>query len=138
MLVGNPDAKSKPDPDTYGYTCLVNRDLSTGSISGDTFNFDRDCPYGLKIETYFPSCWDGVNLYKSDGSHMAYPVLNGGFLLYGLCPYSHPIRVPAIMLEYTWFPNKISEAVGVPTKGRLAWANGDTTGYGAHADFVNG
>ena len=23
-------------------------------------------------------------------------------------------------------------------KGHLAWANGDTTGYGLHADFLNG
>jgi hypothetical protein len=23
-------------------------------------------------------------------------------------------------------------------KGNLAWANGDTTGYGGHGDFING
>lgn len=81
----------------------------------------------------FPPCWDGINLYKSDQSHMNFPQYGAH---YGACPASHPIRLPGIMLEaylqtYRWAP-------GETVKGKLAWANGDVTGFGAHADFTNG
>lgn len=49
---------------------------------------------------------------------------------------SHPRRLPLILLEYTW--QVPSFARGINTKGHLAWANGDTTGFGVHADFQNG
>jgi len=36
-----------------------------------------------------------------------------------------------LIQTYRWAP-------GETVKGKLAWANGDTTGYGVHADFTNG
>jgi len=54
----------------------------------------------------------------------------------GICPWTHPIRVPGIMLEYIWSTRSAGGTQA--TKGNLAWANGDTTGYGGHADFING
>ena len=132
MLIGNPN--SKVDTGVFQFTCHVASDLFTGDIYSDTFNLDRDCPYGLRVEGNFPPCWDGLNLYTSDQSHMSYPA--GGSASQGQCPFSHPIRVPQIMLEYTFYTS--SWASGEPLSGNLAWANGDTTGYGVHADFDNG
>ncbi len=42
-----------------------------------------------------------------------------------------------MMLEYTWnFDPSFQK--GQNYNGHLAWANGDMTGYGGHADFING
>jgi len=133
MLVGNPNSKS--DQGISAFSCIINSDLFTGTITQSHFNFDRDCPYGIRIETFFPNCWNGQDLYKSDGSHMAYPA-NTNSNRRGPCPWSHPIRLPTLMLEFTYLPS--SWASGKATKGNLIWANGDTTGFGTHADFVNG
>jgi hypothetical protein len=131
MLVGTPSNKS---PTTIAaFTCQVNSDFSD-TLALDNFNFARDCPYGLKTELFFPNCWDGINLYKSDGSHMTYPT--GVSTRDGCCPISHPVRVPTIQLEYTWRPSAAQP--GAALAGKLFWSNGDSTGYGIHGDFVNG
>ncbi|KAK8850320.1 hypothetical protein IAR55_004237 [Kwoniella newhampshirensis] len=130
ILTGNPFNKSPTNVATF--TCQVNQDFSN-SLVANSFNFNRDCPWGMKTELYFPPCWDGVNLYKSDGSHMAWPD-NG--VRDGSCPWDHPVRVPAIQLEYTWATSNYNP--GQALAGNLAWANGDTTGYGVHGDFVMG
>lgn len=46
------------------------------------------------------------------------------------------MRLPQILLEYTWQVPAFARSIN--TRGNLAWANGDTTGYGIHADFQNG
>lgn len=133
MLTGDPNSKTA-NPKT-SFTCHINADLTTGSIIQDNFNFNRDCPYGIRIEITFKSCWDGINLYKSDNSHVVDPS-NSQSDRVGGCPFSHPVRIPLIMFEMTFRPS--AWAPGVATAGHLAWANGDMTGYGVHADFVNG
>ncbi|WVQ86150.1 hypothetical protein IAT38_008318 [Cryptococcus sp. DSM 104549] len=137
MLVGQPNAKSAAEtglPDnTAVFICQrdhykpVNQD-----VKADNFNFPTDCPDGIQTLLKFPPCWDGKNLYKTDGSHMAYTDNS----IYGACPVSHPVRLPAIMLEYIFRTDKLRP--GVVVKNKLVWANGDTTGYGMHGDFVNG
>ena len=133
MIVGNPGAKSA-NSRSIQYLCRVSDKFNgPGDIWSDHWNFERDCPNGILLQHKFPPCWDGTSLYKSDQSHMAFPQWGAH---YGACPSSHPIRLPGIMFEvyinaYRWAP-------GVTIKGNLAWANGDTTGFGAHADFTNG
>jgi hypothetical protein len=142
--------------------------------------------------------WDGVNLYKQDGSHVVvsftflcavddamrdlpprnreeltmrsflfcgfgrarfcvllhawqstpstYNVTNSissrrpqfphGDKLAGFCPYTHPIHMPGVMLEFGWFFGDFAK--GQKVKGHLIWASGDTTGCGVHGDFTNG
>lgn len=41
------------------------------------------------------------------------------------------------MIENTW-KTQNTIVSGSAFKNRLIWANGDTTGYGFHADFTNG
>ncbi|WWC65393.1 uncharacterized protein I303_108011 [Kwoniella dejecticola CBS 10117] len=130
ILTGDPSNKSPTNVATF--TCQVNSDFSNSLVSTN-FNFNRDCPWGMKTELFFPPCWDGVNLYKADGSHMNWPD-NG--VRSGSCPWSHPVRLPAIQLEYTWATSNYNP--GQSLSGKLAWANGDTTGYGIHGDFVEG
>jgi hypothetical protein len=141
MLAGNPMAKVPTAK--AGFYCQINPDFSD-TIEGPNFNFDRDCPWGMKTDLYFPPCWDGISefmavmrltadLWKPDMSHMSYPLdsVNANS-----CPISHPVRLPAILLEYTWQINAVMP--NVPLAGNLVWANGDSTGYGIHGDFVDG
>ncbi|KAL7419805.1 hypothetical protein Q5752_005721 [Cryptotrichosporon argae] len=137
MLVGNPNAKSLEDTgmtlQSFIYTCQNQHYTSNSQDTTSTnFNFDYTCGDGLKTELKFPPCWDGVNLYLPGNKHMAY----SDTTQYGKCPYSHPIRLPGIMLEYTWQTQKLRP--GAKMNGNLIWANGDTTGYGMHGDFING
>lgn len=65
---------------------------------------------------------------------MKYP--SGGDLRSGTCPYTHPYRMPTIMLEFTFAVGQVNTQ-NLPMNGHLILSNGDTTGYGVHADFTN-
>jgi hypothetical protein len=61
---------------------------------------------------------------------MSYPAIgeyNGG-----VCPQSHPIAIISIFLEFFY------DTARFPDWENLVYAMGDRTGYGLHADFVNG
>jgi hypothetical protein len=131
ILSGNPNAKASTGQ--YAFSCQRNRNL-TDIVQGPDFNFDMDCPYGIKTNMYYENCWNGKDLWLPGNAHMSYPA--GGNPRFGPCPWSHPVRVPSMMLEAVWAPGDY--APGSKVKGHLAWANGDTTGYGFHADFTNG
>ena len=134
MLVGNPN--NKVANSFTKFACQNGSGGSLTSTSVDGFNVNQPCSAGLKIELFFPPCWDGLNLYKADGSHMRYPIGANSEIYVGSCPLTHPVRLPAIMLEHTWHPEQY--APGVNYAGNLAWANGDMSGFGYHGDFVNG
>jgi hypothetical protein len=85
----------------------------------------------LKIS---PSCWDGV--YASDGdysTHVTYP--SDGTNGYQ-CPTAFPKKFITIQFE------TVFAVYDFPFNGvnSITWvlANGDTSGYGIHGDFMNG
>jgi hypothetical protein len=84
----------------------------------------------LRAEVYFPSCWDGKNLDSADHkTHVSYPAIgdyNGG-----VCPQSHPVALLSIFYEFFF-------ETSTYTDRKFAFANGDTTGYGYHGDFIMG
>jgi hypothetical protein len=123
MLVGDPNSKSALA--THKWTCHA----ASGDVLRADFNFDSLCENGLAVTVYFPSCWDGTNLYLQGNGHVIEPSGSS-------CPASHPVRVPKIQLEFQFATNKYRP--GVPIAGHVILANGDTTGYGMHADFVEG
>ncbi|KAG7529582.1 hypothetical protein FFLO_05554 [Filobasidium floriforme] len=137
MLAGNKDAKNWAETglpeNAWSYTCQKSRTDMSQNIAVSSWNeLDTYCPE-LKLDLKFPSCWDGKNLYSDDGSHMAYP----SNMLYGVCPLSHPVRIPAIMFETTWLLHEVIKETDHP-KNRIILSNGDTTGFGTHVDFANG
>lgn len=131
ILSGNPNAKQSTGQ--YAFSCQRNQNL-TDIIQGPDFNFDMTCPNGLKTNMYYENCWNGKDLWLPGNAHMSYPT--GDSYRNGPCPWSHPVRVPTMMMEAVWHPGDY--APGTNLKGHLAWANGDTTGFGFHADFTNG
>lgn len=88
-----------------------------------------DCPQGLRAQIHFQSCWDGKNLYKPDQSHVAYLSRIDG----GVCPPTHPVLLPHLFFEVNYSMDKIDTFKG----GKYMFANGDTTGYSFHGDFMN-
>ncbi|OWZ26639.1 hypothetical protein C356_06876 [Cryptococcus neoformans c45] len=92
------------------------------------------CSGGLVQAIQFPSCWDGV--YAEDGdysTHVAYPTddTNGYY-----CPPDFPKKFITVQFE------TVFAVYDFPYNGndKITWvlSNGDTSGYGIHADFMNG
>src|SRR5262245_38803925 len=80
------------------------------------------CPTeALHVHVRFPNCWDGRHLDSPDHhSHMAYSKN-------GICPRSHPVAVPQIMLIIQ-YPVASDTPLQVASGGQLS----------GHADFFNG
>jgi hypothetical protein len=131
ILAGNPNNKAFTNQ--YAFACQRNREM-TDVIQGNDFNFNSNCPFGMKSNMYYQNCWNGKDLWLPGNAHMSYTA--SGHPRVGPCPWSHPVRVPSMMLEVTW--DTASYMPDTPLAGHLAWANGDTTGHGIHADFTNG
>lgn len=60
---------------------------------------------------------------------MAFPI---GAYNAGYCPQSHPIAIYSVFYEFFYDTAPFTDF------NRLVWAMGDPTGYGLHADFING
>ena len=103
---------------------------SSGDIPEEHYMFRTQCDNGMRAQILFPPCWDGVNLYKSDQSHVAYMSDLGD----GLCPPTHPVSLPLMFFEVLYWTIDIDQSAG----GQFVFAQGDTTGYGFHGDFLNG
>ena len=96
----------KPSPNVDEFKSIAFRCFTTpwgpapanSSIGGiyDTRTFPAGpCPYGLRINNFFPTCWDGVNLDSPDHkSHVAYPS-KGTFETEWECP-SRYAAVPSL------------------------------------------
>ncbi|ORX38365.1 hypothetical protein BD324DRAFT_578097 [Kockovaella imperatae] len=139
MVQGNPNRRTydgTADSASITYVCLDYNNNHQGDPAWYERNnfFEHNCPDGLRAQVFFRSCWDGVHVTSPDHvSHMAWPSggVNGGD-----CPASHPVRLVSLFYEFIFavqnFPfNNGSDPTWV-------WANGDTTGYGFHGDFLSG
>ncbi|GKT84385.1 WSC domain-containing protein [Colletotrichum tofieldiae] len=91
---------------------------------------DANCANGVRFEMMFPSCWNGKDVDSKDHkSHVAYPDL----VIDGTCPDGFETSVPNLLYEVIWNTNAFKNR-----NGRFVIANGDTQGYGYHADFISG
>ena len=110
----------RPVSDRVSFNCIN----YTNPIPEQPYMFSTNCPQGLRAQIQFQSCWDGVNVYLSDQSHVAYmSQIDNGY-----CPPSHPVQLPHLFFEMYYFPNEIDTS----DNGTFVFAQGDTTGYGFH------
>jgi hypothetical protein len=95
-----------------------------------------NCPGGLRAQVFFPSCWNGKDLDSADHkSHMSYP--NSTNYNNGPCPSNFPVHMISIFFEILYDTNPfLNQWNG--NQHPFVFANGDTTGYGFHGDFLNG
>ncbi|KAF2024383.1 hypothetical protein EK21DRAFT_78795 [Setomelanomma holmii] len=119
---------------SIGMNCLNYAKTPEGSryrhFLPDKAYMDENCVNGIRAEIFFPSCWNGKDVTSSDHkSHMAYPNLIDG----GECPEGFDVRLPSLFYETIWNTYAFKGQAG-----QFVWSNGDPTGYGYHADFING
>lgn len=79
---------------------------------------DPDYPYVIG-QVRFPDCSDGRREAEDNRSHMAYSVL-------GVCPPTHPRRVPALFLDVTY---------GLRNGEGATLSSNPDNAHGYHADF---
>ncbi|KAK0642111.1 hypothetical protein B0T16DRAFT_394277 [Cercophora newfieldiana] len=111
----------------------------------DTMHLPTGPCYGIRSNVLFPTCWDGVTLDTADHkSHVAYPV-EGPHIFDGIgtaevCPPSHPVKIPQVMLEINWDTTAFNNPEDWPEDGSQPFvlSTGDGTGYSQHADYVFG
>ncbi|KAL1953046.1 hypothetical protein VTO42DRAFT_3739 [Malbranchea cinnamomea] len=135
MVAGNPldrQYKDTIEADARSFACLNYE----GPATPQTDAFPKiNCPNGLRTQVFFPSCWDGVNLDSPDHkSHVVYPNTTYDS---GPCPESHPVRIISIFIEVTWHTELFAD-MWYGDDQPFVLSSGDPTGYGLHADFVNG
>lgn len=139
MFSGTPSLRTydKTDPAQQAVTFLCL------DFEGETSHHDgipeKVCPSGIRSQINFPSCWNGKDTDSADfKSHMAFP---SGGPDSGTCDDpDYPETVPRIFIEHYWATGDFTDDAGKaknPTQP-FVFSNGDPTGYGYHADFING
>ncbi|KAM0281361.1 hypothetical protein ACHAO9_010732 [Fusarium lateritium] len=122
---GNSRFKGRPVADRVSFACLD----SSGPSKERNYMWKTDCDNGMRAQIHFQTCWNGQD-YQRDQSHVAYMSQIDN----GICPPSHPRQLPHLFFEVIYGVNDIDKSKG----GRFVFANGDTTGYAFHGDFLNG
>jgi len=102
-------------------------------------------PDRVRVDIFFPSCWNGVDLDSPDHkSHMAYPVNQGG-PAGTRCPDTHPVPIvrPSYHFAFGVKPEVYDPATQTSRGWRLASDMYDVSsaqpgGLSLHADWFNG
>jgi hypothetical protein len=114
MIAGNADAKRRQPKGIASWSC--------GAVgAAPRYHTIPACGEDqmLQLQATFPNCWDGRRLDSADHKqHMKYASA-------GLCPASHPVALPQLILIVLYPP--------VPLGSQVASGR-----FGAHADFMNG
>lgn len=99
-------------------------------------------PDRLRMDIFFPSCWNGTDLDSADHkSHLAYPVSSGSQTV---CPASHSVPIMRVSYHYAWgvLPDVYDPATQTSRGWRLAsdmYAVDASTpgGMSLHGDWFN-
>lgn len=138
MIAGQPKRRSDTGENAAGVRWGCHEpDGNTAPIFDNGFPKGfTTCKYGFASEATFPSCWNGKEMDPNDGyAHMAYPNSNAGVGIEN-CPTTHRVaRFPTLFIEFWW---DISSFKFGADEAPWVLSNGDPTGYGFHADFMNG
>jgi len=134
MISGNPFRR------TYNDSSIADRAISFACLgtspNPETPGFPtatRFCNNGLRMQVHFPQCWNGRDLDSpSHTTHVAFPIERPDG---GNCPATHPIRLPNLFFEAFYSVDQFPHGTGTQP---FVLANGDSTGYGFHGDFLNG
>lgn len=103
-----------------------------------------EAPDRVRMDIFFPSCWNGVDLDSDDHqSHMAYPIQDATGTT--VCPDSHPVPIvrPSYHYAFGVKPDVFDPATQASTGWRLSadsyTVDADNPGGASlHADWFNG
>ncbi|KAJ7590217.1 WSC domain-containing protein [Mycena floridula] len=139
MLSGDPTLRTY-DPSSYAqqavtFLCLDFNGVTTRHNSLP----NKACPSGIRAQINFPSCWNGKDVDSPDHkSHVAF--LSGGPDSGSCKDPKFPIVLPRIFIEVYWASNTFDSLrnQAMNSTQPFVYSYGDRTGYGYHADFING
>jgi hypothetical protein len=129
IVAGDPKRRTNDVSDLRQAAILIQAGIGEGYGIPSTLDGSR-----IAGHVRFPSCWDGVNLDSNDHfSHMSYPdpELHGD-TQGGMCPSTHPVAIINIGAEFGFGLDGLTDG------SKFVFSNGDTTGFGFHADFFAG
>lgn len=133
MLAGNPFNRSfsnNSPSKAISFACLGTNTAETNYMP------NYPCPGGLRAQVFFPACWNGRELDTADHkSHMSYPL--GREYNTGRCPPEFPVHFISLFYEVL-YDTALFKDEWVNGTQPFVFANGDSTGYGFHGDFLNG
>ncbi|KIY52536.1 hypothetical protein FISHEDRAFT_69766 [Fistulina hepatica ATCC 64428] len=139
MISGDPDLRTY-NASSYAQQAITMKCLNGGTVPQYPYIPDPStCTGGIRAQVNFPSCWDGVHADSEDHkSHVAFPSEGPDS---GTCnDTNYPVPIPRIFLEVVFqteaFASVADQAMN--STQPFVFSNGDPTGYGYHADFVNG
>lgn len=132
MIRGDPAHKTRlPKPD---------------EIKNDTMNLfwygdsDGGFPNSLEEEwqarIMFPNCWDGKNLETKTLGLNTHVLFRDEHT--GLCPASHPVRIPQLFTEVVYQVWDIKKKFPDIKRSDFLFSTGDKKGWGAHVDYISG
>ncbi|QIW99546.1 hypothetical protein AMS68_005064 [Peltaster fructicola] len=138
MLAGNPFLRQAPSDlhrqNITQWICHRPGKWDQGTAGGFPTGVQDCTDYpGFNGAIHFPHCWNGNDFNPAAPTdHVVYP---DGDIEEGICPSSHPIRLPHIFMENQFDLHKVVDQVKPDS---FVLAQGDNTGYGWHADFFSG
>ncbi|RXW18155.1 hypothetical protein EST38_g7702 [Candolleomyces aberdarensis] len=153
MITGNAMLRTESrggPPKVTSFRCLDAdlEDHNVGQPPGggvDPVGFpSAPCEGVMRSQTYFPQCWDGVNLDSPDhATHVSFaegPLdsFSGLNFYRGTCPKSHPIKLPMILFETIWNTEPFKDLWPADGSQPFVYSMGDPTGYGHHGDYMFG
>ncbi|KAK5121954.1 hypothetical protein LTR85_004526 [Meristemomyces frigidus] len=133
MTWGNATYPGEPVANRVSFACLT----AGTQPPNQPYMFNvTQCINGMRAQIAFQSCWNGIDLYKTDNSHVAY--LSG--IDNGICPPGYETQVPLVFVETDYAIDQVPVGVdGAPiVDSRYVFSQGDPTGFGFHGDFQNG
>ncbi|KAK4540919.1 hypothetical protein LTR36_008427 [Oleoguttula mirabilis] len=128
MTWGNASYAGEPVANRISFACLT----AGTSPPSQPYMFNvTQCINGMRAQIAFQGCWNGIDLYKADNSHVAY--LSG--IDNGVCPPGYEYQLPVIFVETDY---AVSQVPGATNDSAYTFSQGDPTGFGFHGDFQNG
>lgn len=103
MTFNNASVTGRPVSDRVSFNCLDT------VAHPETPNITRtDCPYGLRAQIQFQSCWDGVNNYLPGNAHVDYMSQIDN----GVCSDKFPVQLVHLFYEVLYGVNQIDQSDG--------------------------
>ncbi|KAH8788055.1 hypothetical protein F5883DRAFT_513830 [Diaporthe sp. PMI_573] len=142
--IASPDASVNVTAFRPGFRMLVGNAAADSPTSEPKTLPTGFCVGGIRSVITFPSCWDGKNLDSADHmSHISYPnpdPSHNGVGAEGVCPSTHPVKIPQVMYEVMWDTRPFNNKELWPEDGSqpFVWSTGDEHGYSQHGDYVFG
>ncbi|KAG6915002.1 hypothetical protein DXG01_013955 [Tephrocybe rancida] len=139
MISGDPTLRTY-DPNSHAQQAITFLCLDFNGVTTRHNELpSKSCPSGVRAQVNFPSCWDGKNTDSPDHkSHVTF--LSGGPDSGTCSDPKFPVVLPRIFIEVYWNTGEFESlrSAAMNPSQPFVYAYGDPTGYGYHADFLNG